>query len=189
MFRDKRPIFEQVKSGFKIAGILIVVCASLLVLFQLLPIYRIQALLWHWKHGNSIQVGEFMVPVPNEWRVDRFESGTTVLLVNTKGSRHSWATITISDESFRRTAILTDLASTRRQMMENLGIHVTDYRQVIIGGLPGFCLEGETSMMGMPVREIACYSGTGFSLEYVGGSLKAPSFYPMLEGISRVSKQ
>jgi hypothetical protein len=38
--RDTRPALEQVNSGFKIAGILVVACASVLVLLSLLPIYR-----------------------------------------------------------------------------------------------------------------------------------------------------
>jgi|CZKS01.1.fsa_nt_gi hypothetical protein len=94
MIRDPRPVSEQVKSGLKIAGILVVVCAVLLVLASYLPIYRIEAWAWHWRHGNSIQIGEFTVPVPNAWGVERYEIGggtQEVQLVNTKGGKPFWA--------------------------------------------------------------------------------------------------
>jgi hypothetical protein len=64
--RDTRPALERVKSGFKIAGILGEVCASVLVLLSFLPIYRIEARAWHWKHGNNVQAGDVTVPFPNE---------------------------------------------------------------------------------------------------------------------------
>jgi hypothetical protein len=191
MIRDPRPVFEQVKSGFKIAGILVVVCAALLVLVSYLPIYRIEAWVWHWKHGNSVQVGEFTVPVPNEWGVQRLESGPTqqIELVNTKGGKPFWATVTITEEpSWRRNIVLADVSSSRQRMMKNLGIHVTDTRQLVINGVAGFCLDGETAMMGTPVRNISCYLGTSLSVEYFGSPLKAPSFYSILDGISKASK-
>ena len=189
MIKDTRPALEQVKSGFKIAGILVVVCASLLVLLSLLPIHRIGAWWWHWKHGNSIEVGEFRVPVPNEWSVWSFDTGMTheVELQNTKGGKHFWATITITQETRPPNASVTDLVALRRHSMENLGIHVTETRQLTIGGTPGFCIDGETAMAGLPVRNISCRVGAAFALEYIGSSLKAPSFYVILEGISKPS--
>ncbi len=191
MIRDSRPVGDQVKSGLKIAGILVVVCAALLVLVSYLPIYRIEAWVWHWKNGNSIQVGEFTVPVPNEWGVEHFDvaGGTQEFqLVNTKGRKPFWATITITEEPWRRNIVLADFATSRRRMMENLGVHVTDTRQLLINGVAGFCLDGETAMMGTPVRNISCHLGTGFSMEYIGSSLTAPTFYSILDGISKASK-
>ncbi len=72
--------------------------------------------------------------------------------------------------------------------MESLGIHVRDTRQLLIGGVSGLCLDGETAMIGIPVRNISCYLGTSLSVEYIGSSLTAPSFYSILDGISKVSK-
>jgi hypothetical protein len=192
MIRDPRPVSEQVKSGFKIAGILLVVCAALLVLVSYLPIHRIEAWAWHWRHGNSVQVGEFTLPVPNEWGVERFDVGggtQEVLLANTKGGKAFGATITITEEPWRvKNMVLADLVSSRQRMMANLGIHVTDTRQLAINGITGFCLDGETAMMGTPVRNISCYLGTTLSIEYFGSPLKAPSFYSILDGVSRASK-
>ncbi len=138
-----------------------------------------------------MQVGEFAVPVPNEWGVQSFDVGGTqeVQLVNTKGGRPFWATITITEEPWRvKNMVLGDLVSSRRRMMANLGIHLTDTRQLVINGVTGFCLDGETAMMGTPVRNISCYLGTTLSVEYLGSPLKAPSFYSILGGISKASK-
>jgi hypothetical protein len=191
MIRDSRPVGDQVKSGLKIACILVVVCAASLVLVSYLPIYRIEAWVWHWKNGNSIQVGEFTVPVPNEWRVEHFDvaGGTQEFqLVNTKGGKPFWATITINEEPWRRNTVLADFATSRRRMMENTGVHVTDTRQLLISGVAGLCVDGETAMMGIPVRNISCRLGTAFSIEYIGSSLTAPTFYSILDGISKRSK-
>src|SRR5208282_3018941 len=167
-------------------------CAALLVLVSYLPIRQIEAWVWHWRHGSSIQVGEFTVPVPNAWGVDGFDVGggiQEVQLVNTEGGKPFWATITITAEpSWQREIVQADFASSRRRMMENLGIHVRDTRQLVIGGVSGLCLDGETAMTGIPVRSISCYLGTSLSVEYIGSSLTAPSFYSILDGISKVSK-
>jgi len=190
MIRDPRPVLEQVKSGLRIAGITVVVCASLLVIVSFLPIRRIQAWGWHWKHGNELQAGMFKVPVPNEWYVWQDGTGTTreTQLINTKGGRPFWATITITEEQPPRNIALADLAGSQRRMMENLGIHVMETQQLAIDGVAGFCLDGETAMAGLPVRNISCHFGANFSMEYIGSSLKAPSFYVILDGISRVSR-
>jgi hypothetical protein len=187
MIHDKRPVLEQVRSGFKIAGILVVLTAALLVLASYLPIYRAEALWWHLRHGNTIQVGEFRVPVPSEWYVWSFEAGSSqeVELVNTKGGRAFWASVNISKESWQRqNGDLDQLARLRQKSMEDLGVHVTELRQLPIGGVGGFCVDGETAMTGLPVRNISCRWRTGFSVEYIGSSLKVPAFYSILAGIS-----
>jgi hypothetical protein len=187
MIHDQRPVLEQVRSGFKIAGILVVLTAALSVLATFFPIYRAEALWWHLRHGHTIQVGEFRVPVPTEWYVSSFEAGPSqeVELVNTKGGRALWATIDISEQSSQhQNQDLDELARLRQRSMGNLGVHVTDLRQLPIGGVGGFCVDGETAMAGLPVRNISCRWRTGFSVEYIGSPLKAPSLYSILAGIS-----
>lgn len=190
MIRDTRPVIEQVKSGFKIAAILGVVCAALLVLFSFVPIYRIEAWVWHWKNGSNVQAGDLTVPVPNEWLVHRFATGMAqeIELTNTKGGRPFWGTITISVEQPPRNIALTDFASSQQRMMGIIGIQVTTTRQLDIAGIKGVCLDGQTVMAGLTIRSISCRLGANLSIEYVGSSLKAPSFYSILDGISRVPK-
>jgi len=190
MIRDKRPALEQVTSGLKIAGILVVVCASLLVLLSFLPIYRIEAWAWHWRHGNNVQAGDVTVPVPSEWLVRRSDTGMTheILLLNTAGGKAFWGTITISVEQPPRKITLTDFASFQQRSMGNLGIKVTTTRQLEIAGLTGLCLDGETMMIGRTLRNISCRLGSNLSIQYVGSSLKAPSFYLILDGIAKPSK-
>jgi hypothetical protein len=100
-----------------------------------------------------------------------------------------WAIITITEEPWRgRNMVLADLVSSRQRMMANLGIHLTETGQVVINGVSGLCLDGETAMMGTPVRNISCYLGTTLSMEYLGSPLKAPSFYSILDGVSKMSE-
>jgi hypothetical protein len=182
MKRDPRPVFQQVKSGLKIAGIMVVVLASVMVCLSLLPVYRIEAWAWHLRHGNSIQVGQFQVPVPHEWKVERFDSGD-VLLINTKGGKSYWATITLSKEVQRNVSVA-DLEKFQRRTLESIGMHITDVRNLRINGASGFCLDGETTMAALQIRNISCRVGTNFALDYVGSSLKAPAFYSILDGVS-----
>ena len=189
MIRDPRPVFEQVKSGLKIAAFIVILSAAVLVLWSFAQ-YRIEAWAWHWKNGNSIDVGEFRVPVPNEWRVWQFETGSTreVQLINTKGGKPFWATITISQTRWREAAALADLVSFQRRSMENLGVRIRDTREFEIGGVAGICLDGEMAMLGSQARNFSCRVGSDFSLDYLGSALKAPAFYTILSGVSRVPK-
>jgi hypothetical protein len=191
MIRDTRPVLEQVKSGLKIAGILLVLCASVLVVLSLLPLYRMEAWAWHWKHGNNVQAGDVTVPVPNEWLVRRSETGMTheIELINTEGGKSFWGTINISVEQPPRNVTLADFASFQRRSMGNLGIQVTTTRQLEIAGLTGLCLDGETMMIGRTLRNISCRLGSNLSIQYVGSSLKAPSFYSILDGIAKASTE
>jgi len=162
------------------------VLAALLVLTSFLPMQRIRAWVWHWRHGNSIQVGEFRIPVPNEWMVLRRGA---IMLVNTKGEpgRTFSSTVTITEER-QRNGVLEDVASSQRRVMEDVGIHVPDARHLIIDGVTGLCLDGETAKMGIKERHIYCRVGPTLSLHYVGSSLRAPAFYSILDGISKVAQ-
>ncbi len=192
MTRDSRPVLEQVKSGLKIAAIIVVLCAALSVLASCLPIYRMEAWWWHLRHGNTTQVGDFRVAVPSGWFVWSFDAGPTqeIQLANTKGGRAFWATITISQETWQRQGPdLDQLTQLRRKSMESLGIHITDLRQIGLAGANGICVDGETAMAGAPVRNISCRWGTGFAAEYIGSPLNASTFYSILEGASKVPKK
>src|SRR5579872_780772 len=121
MTRDSRPVLEQVKCGFKIAAIIVVICAALSVLTSHLPTYQMEAWWWHVRHGNIAHVGDFSVPVPSGWFVWIFDAGPTqeIQLANTKGGRAFWGMITISQETWqRRDSSLDQLAQLRRKSME-----------------------------------------------------------------------
>jgi hypothetical protein len=190
MIQDTRPLADQVRSGLKIAAILVTLCGILLALTNFVPMPRIEAWMWHWKNGNTIQVGKFSVPVPSEWGVQRFESGMSdeVQLSNTEGGKSLWATVTITQEWRQPNTVLSDLATSRRRMMVSRGTHVSDPRKLVVDGVSGFCLDGISTVEEISVRNISCYLGTTFSMEYIGSSLKAPAFYSILANISVESK-
>jgi hypothetical protein len=189
MIRDSQPVAQQVKSGLKIGGALVVVCAALFVLAPHLRSRRLEAMVWHWRNGNSINVGEFAVPVPSGWMVQRFEVGRTqeVYLINTRGGEALSAVIIITDMPGRNTFPL-NFAGSRRRTMESFGLHVSDTRELVIGGVNGSCLDGETMRTGISRRDISCSFGTSLSVEYVGSSPTAPMFYSILDGIAKTSK-
>jgi hypothetical protein len=190
MIQDTRPLADQVRSGLKIAAVLVTLCGILVVIATFVSMPRIEAWMWHWKYGNTIQVGKFSVPVPNEWGVQRFESGMSdeVQLSNIEGGKSLWATVTITQEWRQPNTVLADLATSRRHMMESRGTHVSDPRKLVVDGVSGFCIDGISTVAEISVRNISCYLGTTFSMEYIGSSLKAPAFYSILANISQASK-
>ena len=78
---DTRPVSQQVLSGLKISGVLIVVVIMSLVLLRFIPVRRIESFYWHWRHGTSIDVGAYRFPVPKQWYVD-YISADDFLLVD-----------------------------------------------------------------------------------------------------------
>jgi len=67
--RDPRPVRQQILSGLKISAVLIAVGATVLLLGPYIPVRRIEAYIWHLRHGNSIGIGQYRVPVPKYWYV------------------------------------------------------------------------------------------------------------------------
>jgi hypothetical protein len=187
MPRETRTVAAQVRSGFKIAGIMIVVLASVLFLLTFLPIYRLEAWVWHLRHGNNIQAGGMIVPVPSEWLVRAFDGGMTheIELTNTKGGQPFWGMITITVEQPPRNINLDDFANFQRRVMENFGLQVMGPRQLNVDGVSGLCLDGQATIMTGNLRNIACRVGTNLVLEYRGSPLEASSFYSILDGIAK----
>ena len=46
---------------------------------------QIAAKVWHWRHGYSTYVGDYVVPVPDHWLVDTFENDPRMInLIDTR---------------------------------------------------------------------------------------------------------
>jgi len=50
---------------------------------------QINAKVWHWRHGYSAYVGDYVVPVPDHWLVETNENRPMITLVDTRGRRTS----------------------------------------------------------------------------------------------------
>jgi hypothetical protein len=81
MTKDPRPILEQVKSGLKIGGIMVALLVLGALVISLIPVHRVEAYVWHLRHGNFVGIGNVRFPVPKHWYV-KSESPNDVLLVN-----------------------------------------------------------------------------------------------------------
>ena len=58
--------------------------------------FQIEAKLWHWRHGYSTSVGEYDVPVPDQWLVENYNSLQTIDLINTHVERNAGPLETVS---------------------------------------------------------------------------------------------
>jgi hypothetical protein len=48
---------------------------------------QIAAKVWHWRHGYSTYVGDYVVPVPDHWLVDTSENPRMITLIDTRVRR------------------------------------------------------------------------------------------------------
>ena len=61
--------------------------------------YRVAAKIWHWKHGYSASMGNYVVPVPEHWLI-LDENSVAFTLVNTSSKRPK------QDGKFRTAAVI-----------------------------------------------------------------------------------
>jgi hypothetical protein len=65
-----RPVSQQALSGLKMSAVLIALVIISLVLLSFIPVRRIEAFYWHWRHGTFVEIGTYRFPVPKQWYVD-----------------------------------------------------------------------------------------------------------------------
>jgi hypothetical protein len=75
-----------------VLSVLIVVCAY----FAWIRRFKIEALIWHWRNGYSTRLGEYEIPVPAEWLVERYDEAGFVELINTRPDRKAGALAHVS---------------------------------------------------------------------------------------------
>ena len=94
MKRDPRPVSQQVVSGLKIGALLLVVGVGVVVCFSYIRAWtesaaahrievRIKATIWHLRHGNTIDVGQYRVPVPRQCYVEHLSDAVMLIDLNT----------------------------------------------------------------------------------------------------------
>lgn len=67
-------------------AILLSIITVMLLYLGYLKRFEISALVWHWRNGGLVQVGDYKVPVPDRWLVKVEDSGLT-FLINSRGER------------------------------------------------------------------------------------------------------
>jgi hypothetical protein len=198
MKRDPRPVSQQVVSGLKIGALLlvgigVVVCLSYIPVHRIeasIPVRRIEAHIWHLRHGNTIDVGQYRVPVPMEWYVEpRISDGVMLIDLNTGDSTFvqtsglpkgrtlsSWA-----DFVSRASAISATMKTTRQ-------------RNFNINGETFLCIEQEVDIgprLGhIYIYPIQCLSDGGLEVRFQShlavGRMRYATFYSLLQRVQKL---
>ena len=157
MKRDSRPVAEQVLSGLKIGTVILAIGAGVLICFYYIPKHRIEAYFWHLRHGHTIDVGQYRVPVPQQWYVERISENDAMLINLTTGDSILALTNGLPKPTLSAWSNLT-----RRSANETM--KPTGQRDFRISGESFLCIEQDFRTKTMHLYPIQCRSDGGFEV-------------------------
>ena len=182
--RDPRPVWQQVFSGLKIAAVLIAVGASALLLWPYIPVHRIEAYVWHLRHGNSIDIGQYRVPVPKQWYVwpmERNSLETGVIMTDL----NSGDVISVDTNGLTLSA-WSDLM---KRSLASKTLKATGQRSFSIRGEKFLCIEQDWDEKFVHYYPIQCQSDGGLEVHFQSypgvGRKHDAAFYSLLQRIQR----
>ncbi len=156
--------------------------------------FEISAMLWHWKNGNFVRVGNYSVPVPRNWLVKAQPLGGS-LLVQTQFKRGTSVLSGINVVSVDYLSVPTnDLdfwKSNKKEWLKNNGVSNLEERSLSFEGEAVACLGGHEfrDVMQMPdaadVFSIDCRSSGRLHLMFVGQQPNLEVFYSMIPKIQK----
>jgi hypothetical protein len=143
---------------------------------------------WHWRHGNSISVGKYEVPVPKHWLVDVEASGLT-FLTDTRGPHHgrvSEINVITVDSLPMATNELDSWKSYKEEWLRNNGVPRPEERSLRFGDERVACLGGHEfhEVMKLPdatdLVSVDCLSSGNLHLMFVGSQQDLEVFYSII---------
>jgi hypothetical protein len=164
--------------------------------------YQLAAKLWHWRHGYSVTMGDYEVPVPEHWLITD-QNYVAFNLINTASTLprdakfHTTTVITIFP--FRNRPIgnegLNFWLSLKRQWLEREGVksqeekklNVSDAAVVCIGGseLRGAIVGNKLPGFDTDIISLECRSTDGLSILFVGAPSEIQPFYSFVSQIHK----
>jgi hypothetical protein len=177
--RDPRPVWQQVLSGLKIGAVLIAVGASVRVLWPYTPVPRIEAYIWHLRHGNTIEVGQYRVPVPKQWYVEHISANDMMLIDLNTGD-----VIRAGIDPVGLTLSKWSDLNSRMSTMETTG-----QRDFHISGEKFLCFEQDLDAKSARLYPIQCRSDGGLEVNFVPylgvGRKHDAAFYSLMQRIQK----
>lgn len=209
MKRDPRPVSQQVVSGLKIGALLLAVGVGVVVCFSYIPAWtksaaahrievRIKAYIWHLRHGNTIDVGQYRVPVPKQWYVEHLSDTVMLIDLNTGDGIFVDPRGLPKGRSLSSWADLVGRASATSATMQT-----TRQRNFNISGETFLCIEQEVAPPGQlshpqtdpgpklgHLYPIQCLSDGGLEVDfqsYFGvGRMHDAAFYSLLQRVQKL---
>ncbi len=198
--------WERVSTGRRVLCAFARVAILFLLVFMLGYLayakrYQMAAKFWHWRHGNSMAMGNYEVPVPEHWFITD-QNCVAFTMMNTAPNLprdhkfHTTAVITVSP--FRQRAIGPDglafwlslqrqrLASEEVESVEEKILNFGDESITCIGGRElNAILRGNPRHLETDIISRDCMSQRGLNILFVGEPSDLPSFNAFVSQIRR----
>lgn len=171
-----------------------VIIAGSLILLALLAIFhfRVQVwtLGWHWRHGDTINAGNYQFPVPRNW-LPISDTADSVLMVEVRRERekNSWPPSTIMLLPHQRPIDPELWESVQKQVAKRRESAMVDSRSFAFDGETLKCLNlGDIlHIPGIPGDSIDCLSTGGLEVMFSGSQRDSEEFYALLPQMHRKS--
>jgi hypothetical protein len=156
--------------------------------------FRIEAKVWHWRHGYSLNVGIYQVPVPDGWLVQDYDTPNMFMLINTHLTKTSdpFSSVSIVNVSLVPSAPrdLDAWASMTRQSFERQGLNDLKEQSIQAGDETIVCLGGQILRAMIRVPSLAavsmeCRSSGRLNLGFSGPESALPEFYKIMSEIHK----
>lgn len=155
---------------------------------------QFEAAVWHWRHGHSVRVREYEVPVPDGWLAsdgEREPGGMTSLRFTGRTKDHGPIT-GISDITITSSSVHANLDSWRaykRQRLEEEGLPVIEEKTISVDGEQVECLGGNEvrQTLHLPTIDLSieCVSNGRLALDFFGQPSMLVQFYTIVSGIHK----
>ena len=182
---DTRPVSQQVLSGLKISGMLVTLVIVCFVFLRFIPVHRIEAYYWHVRHGNSVEVGRYRVPVPKQWYVVSYSTNDVMLVDLNTGDG---ITVRRSSASDRFTLASWDALVSRP--MADGSTKILERKELQVSGERILCIETNLDTESVRLYPIQCRSETGLEVTFQPYIFSAKGhdqlFYSLLQQIQKL---
>jgi hypothetical protein len=183
MKRDPRPVWQQVLSGLKIGAVLVAVGAGLLICWSLIPVHRIEAYVWHLRHGTTLDVDHYRIPVPKQWYVKDISENFVMLIDLNTGDG-----VSVETGGLPKRLTLSAWADLESRILSDT-MKMTGKRDFHIAGEAYLCIERDVSAGITHLYPIECRSDGGLTVSFLPffgvGRKHDGGFYSRLQQIQK----
>ncbi len=173
--------------SYKSFGLLVLL---LVLLGNLGYLYRpqITAILWHWRHGNSIRVAPYQIPVPRGWFAIPIPYGVELTSAHSSIFRGSETANVLIWTNPTGKVDLEFWKSFTAHSLESRGF-TTEEQTLSAGGELVVCVSGTRLLDARKkiVVELGCTSEHELSLMFLGPQSKTQEFYGITSQIRRLA--
>jgi hypothetical protein len=166
----------------KISAVIVALGVGLLFCLSFVPVRRIEAFVWHLRHGTSVEVGSYRFPAPKTWYVESLEPYGIFLLDLQNGDAIEVQLVKVQPN---RRITLPVWARLEEQPTIDGNIKVTARKELHIGSEEFLCFEKDFDLKKLHLYPIECRSEGGLEVSFTpyfgSGMNRNETFYSLLQ--------